>query len=51
MKEIELNQAKSIAGGAKDFSFDKLEIPVTLPTVCFGESKSAQRSFMQMQVN
>jgi hypothetical protein len=33
MKEIVLNQAKSIAG--KDFSFEKLEIPVTLPTSGF----------------
>jgi hypothetical protein len=35
IREIELNQAKSIAGGIKDFSYDKLEIPVTLPTRSF----------------
>jgi hypothetical protein len=35
MKEILLNQAKSIASGAKDFVFDKLEIAVTLPASAF----------------
>ena len=35
MKEIVLNHAKSITSGAKDFLFEKLEIPVTLPTEAF----------------
>jgi len=35
MKEIVLNQAKSIQTGGKDFVFDKLEIPVSLPVEAF----------------
>jgi hypothetical protein len=55
MKEIVLNQAKSIAG--KDFSFEKLEIAVTLPTSGFMPSqpvkseKVEELPFLRMQVN
>lgn len=35
MKEILLNQAKSITSGGKDFAYEKLEIPVTLPSSSF----------------
>lgn len=65
MKEIVLNQAKSLAG--KDFSFEKLEIPVTLPTAGFMPSqpnisendkypspqseKVEELPFLRMQVN
>ena len=55
MKEIVLNQAKGLAG--KDFSFEKLEIPVTLPYSGFLPSKPLTSEkvqdlpFLRMQVN
>jgi hypothetical protein len=52
MKEITLNQAKSLSGAVKDFNFEKLEIPVTLPTSSFSPvSFEKTESLIKMQVN
>jgi hypothetical protein len=53
MKEITLNQAKSISGAVKDFNFEKLEIAVTLPSSSFGPAflKNEGEPLIKMQVN